>query len=363
MEGCPKDAIILQYNRFGELVPKIDKSKCVECNLCKEKCQINSKVNLKEPKICFAAWRKNFDKRKRSASGGVASVLAEKILKKNGILYSAILEESQDVSICRITDRKDLTKIQGSKYVYSYTNRVFKLIKQDLERGRKVLYMGLPCQVAGLYSFLGNRDYAGLITVDIICHGTVSQKIWKTHVKYLTEKYDMKRYDNFSFRSNIEDENYHLCFHMGEKTILNLWNGEDSYFTNFLNGSILKDNCYFCQYKRRERIGDITIGDFIGLGEDRPFGGDKGNTSVIFINSEKGRQFTVLDNEELQLIERDKNEAISNGPSLSGNINKRKYKRIFKMLYTFLGSEKSLIGIKIYVKGINKLCRMLHIHD
>ena len=99
-----------------------------------------------------------------------------------------MLDDNEEVSICRITNSTDLNKIQGSKYVYSYVKNTYLEVKQDLESGKQILYIGLPCQIAGLYNSLKGGEYPNLITVDIICHGSVSQLLWKEHVEYLQKK-------------------------------------------------------------------------------------------------------------------------------------------------------------------------------
>lgn len=357
--SCPKGAITLAYNKSGECIPQINSDKCVECNICKTVCQVNGKVALKDIELCFAAWRRDYRKRERSASGGIGTVFAEHVIKNNGIVYSAALDNNMEVCICRITDVAELNKIQGSKYVYSYTKDTFVHVKKELEEGKQVLYIGLPCQIAGLYKYLKTEDYPNLITVDIICHGSVSQRLWQKHVKYLEKKHNFFSYDNFSFRSNIWDENYHLCFHQNGETIINLKNEEDSYFSGFLNGFILRDNCYYCEYKQEKRVGDITIGDFIGLNKKDLSKKDEGNTSVILVNSEKGKSFVLANRDEIELIEREIEEAINNGPSLKGNINKYRNKRIFKILNSFLGFQKATTGMNIYMRIAKKLRKIL----
>lgn len=354
VSSCPKKAIKLVYNKCGEYVPQIDDDKCVGCNLCKRVCQVNEKVGLKDIKICFAAWRKNNKKRERSASGGIGTAFAEHVIKNDGIVYSAMLDNNGEISICRITNITELNKIQGSKYVYSYVKNTYLEVKEDLESGKQILYIGLPCQIAGLYKSLKKDEYPNLITVDIICHGSASQSLWQEHVAYL-QKNDNFTYDNFSFRSNRWEENYHLCFHYKGKAVLNLSSWEDEYFTGFLNGSILRDSCYQCEYKQKKRVGDISIGDFIGLDKGDLPKADNGNTSVILVNSKKGENFVLSNGEEIELIEREIDEAVDNGPSLNGNINRYINKRMFKIFNCIIGFHKANIVANMYLKVLNKL--------
>lgn len=172
--------------------------------------------------------------------------------------------------------------------------------------------------------------------------------------RILTKKASFS-YDNFSFRSNKWDENYHLCFHENGKTVLNLSDWEDEYFTGFLNGSILRDSCYHCEYKQKKRVGDISIGDFIGLNKTEPQTADNGNTSVILVNSQKGESFVLSNREEIELVEREINEAVDNGPSLNGNINKYRNKRLFKIFNSIIGFHRANIIVNLWLKILNKL--------
>lgn len=352
---CPKGAIRLAYNRKQELVTIVDKEKCVNCGLCKKVCQVNNDFKNNGIICCYAAWIDNQKERERCASGGIGYTLVKNMLLNQGVSYAACLDESQEVSICRITDKDQINKIKGSKYVYSYTKNTYKQVKNDLKNGEKVLYIGLPCQVAGLYGYLGKEKCNNLYTVDIICHGSASHKLWEDHIKLLKEQNKLKEYDNFSFRSNIEGENYYLSFQKEDKTILNIWNEHDEYFFHFLNGTFLRDSCYHCKYKCEKRVGDITIGDFIGLGKEHKFDEDDGNTSVILVNNEKGKELLSQYSKDIKLIERNISEAVENGPSLNGNINKNYMKKIFGFIYIFLGYKHAVTIMKYFVKIRRKL--------
>lgn len=152
---CPKGAINMVEDIYGYIYPIIDKNKCINCNLCKKVCPSLNKVVKTKPLKCYAVVAKDKKILSKSTSGGIATVLAKKIISENGVVYgAAYIDEKCTVAHIRIESVKDLTKLQGSKYVHSYILGTYKNVKEDLNKSRKVLFIGTPCQIAGLKSFL-----------------------------------------------------------------------------------------------------------------------------------------------------------------------------------------------------------------
>ena len=182
---CPKNAITMQVDEEGFKYPKIDKEKCINCNLCEKNCPILNKVNLgtKEPLEVLASYTKNENERSSSSSGGMFYELANVIISKKGIVIGAGYDEQFNVVHKIINNKEDLKELQGSKYVQSDTKNTYKETKEILEKGTEVVYVGTTCQIAGLKSFL-QKDYNNLYTCDLVCHGVPSPKVWQ---KYLSE--------------------------------------------------------------------------------------------------------------------------------------------------------------------------------
>ena len=134
-------------------------------------------MNLHKDPECYAAMA-DTSVRMKSSSGGVFTLLAEAIYQKNGLVCGAVYANDYR-SVCHIVSDnvQDLEKIRGSKYVQSDMGKCFRTIKEALEDERYVLFSGCPCQVSGLYMYLGQK-YDKLFTIDVVCHGVNSLKAY-----------------------------------------------------------------------------------------------------------------------------------------------------------------------------------------
>ncbi len=248
---------------------------CVKaCPSLKPKCKNNSKPD------CYAALADD-DIREKSSSGGVFTLLAQYILNKGGYVCGASFDDKWNVHHIVINSKKDLEKLKGSKYVQSDMGKCYSEIKKLLDNDKYVLFSGCPCQVAGLYSFL-NGKYEKLYTVDILCHGVPSRKVWQ---KYLEE----------NFKDNIANINFRdkskigwSCSHCTITTKDNKKIVSDDYTKLFHDSIILRKSCENCSYSKLPRPADITLGDFWGISEyDKNLNDGKG-VSIVLINSKKG---------------------------------------------------------------------------
>lgn len=178
---CPKNAIKMVENSEGFLYPVIDKDKCINCNLCTKVCPLfkKDKVEHKIPET-YACYNKDNNIIKNSSSGGIFYLLAENILKNNGVVFGAGFDEEHNVIHIKAETLEELSKLMGSKYVQSSIRDTYKETKKLLEEDRYVLFTGTPCQIQGLKLFL-NKDYDKLYLQDIICHGVPSPKMWKKY--------------------------------------------------------------------------------------------------------------------------------------------------------------------------------------
>lgn len=292
---CPKDAVSMKEDQCGFLYPMIDTQKCVGCGRCKKVCSYQNEKEMNHPLQTWAAVAKNQDLLMNAASGGVFSALADSILKEGGIVCSAAFEKDFTLRHILINQRTDLSRLRGSKYTQSSTGYVFREIKKQLLDGRKVLFCGTPCQVAGLRSYL-SKDYDGLITIDLICHGVPSNKMFKDYIHYFETEKNVK-IDQFTFRDKKISwgKNGSTIVSSGKR--YNLFESAQSYFFFFAYSLIMRSNCYSCKYACSHRPGDITIGDFWGIQREHPeylkngmIDESKG-VSVIIANTEKGTQF------------------------------------------------------------------------
>lgn len=286
--SCPRKSIKMVRDEEGFLYPQVDKSKCINCGLCKKVCPILNKNKRKEYKQKGYIFQYNDDEiRKESTSGGAFTAIAEYVISKKGSVYGVEFDNKFNVKHQRITQNKELYKFRNSKYVQSNPSDTFKNVLEDLKEGKLVCYSGTACQIEGLLSFL-NKDYDNLITVDVICRAVPSPLLWKKYfdfrnknknVKkvYFREKFYGYKYSNLS----IYDENKNV-YHNGVDT--------DPYLRAFFSNIACRPSCYNCRFKEQLHKADFTIWDCFEVEKyDEDFDDDKGTTRIL-INSDKAQK-------------------------------------------------------------------------
>ncbi len=327
---CPKKCITMVYDEHGILLPSIDHDKCVDCKACQNVCPVNHPVEKRKAKKAYAAWHLDENTRKRSASGGAAMAFYETMVEKSGVCFGTRFDKNLDLMIQTATTLDEVHEFKGSKYVQAMVGNSYSETKAFLDQGKEVLYVGPPCQIAGLNNYL-RKDYSNLVTVDLICHGVPSIKYLKDHVNDIQKNLE-KQVDNVTFRGAYSFEL--ALFHEGEL----LYRKDrflDSYFTGFLNGLFYRENCYSCPYACDERVSDLTIGDFWGLGTESPCEYTIGNgVSVIIPNTEKGQAFLMEASKRLFVDERPVLEAIHGNAQLmhpsERNANNERFMKLYK---------------------------------
>lgn len=351
---CPTNAIYMENDTLnGAIYPKISEEKCIHCNLCKVRCpSLNTnKIPYKKTKECYAAIAIDKEIHNNSTSGGIAAILYNYILFTNGYAYGVELTSNGDANYIKISDSKKIDSIQGSKYVFSNIKSIYKSIKEDLNKEKNVLFIGLPCQVSGLYFFL-NKEYSNLFTVDLICHGTPPSYFFKQD---LEQNHLINKFDRMSFR----DENkFSITFKSQNKIIYKKKSTENYYYFGFLNSLLYRDNCYNCLYAQKNRVGDITIGDFWGI-ENQTFPKNKG-VSLVLINSNQGKKLFSAIQDKIIYTKEDIEIAYENNKQLLSPSKKPKEYDLFYATLKRKGYNKAIkrvyrpILIKLKIKDIFK---------
>lgn len=283
---CPHKAIEMKENNDGFLYPVVVEDKCTNCELCVKICPAlhvsNEENELKE---CYAAMASD-EIRQLSSSGGVFTVLAEYILSQNGYVCGAAFDDNLQLSHKIINNVNELDKLRRSKYIESHINNAFSDIKALLKNDKYVLFSGTPCQVAGLKAYLG-KEYEKLYTIDLVCKGPSSPKVFK---KYLSEQFkDLKIYD-YNFREKAGDWN-NICGSVITEHGKQVFKAVDDLFYKFYFPKInIRKGCDECSYAKLNRVADITLGDFWGIKDKRPDLDDGKGTSLIFLNTSKGKE-------------------------------------------------------------------------
>ena len=299
---CPRQAIKMQEDEYGFLFPVIDDEKCIRCGRCTNVCAFQNRKETNEPIECYAAISRNVEQGSKSASAGIFASFAEKVIYDGGIVFGAAFTENWGVHHVSIDNLQDLIKLQGSKYAHSNIERTYNEAKKELQTGRQVLFSGTPCQIGGLYEFLGS-DYENLITVDIVCHGVPSVRMLQDYIKTFENKYGGK-ITAFTFRDKSIGWGINGSAVINGKKI-KIWQSASSYLYYFTRGWLYRENCYKCPYACKNRPADITLGDYWGIEKQHPEllgkGGwdERAGISCMIINTKKGISF--ISDKELQL--------------------------------------------------------------
>lgn len=310
---CPQQCIDMKVGHLQHLYPTINQFKCINCGLCKKICPVNNPLKKNIPNHTYAAWAKDKIEYQTSTSGGVASLLARYIINKKGIVYGCACLPDANFRHIRIYKEEDIEKLKGSKYVQSNINTIYRTVKDDLQKEKIVLFIGTPCQIAGLKSFL-RKEYTNLYLVDLICHGVPSETFLKQH---LIKKTGINQFEDIKFRKGNGD--YVLDVTSNKKQIYyyNLWEKryQDEYCNAFIDGFSLRPSCHTCSYTSKSRISDITIGDFWGIKDNIPQKHDYG-ISCILCNTNKGFSLVNKIKNELYIYERSLEEAVKGNSKL-----------------------------------------------
>lgn len=308
---CPRQCIELCADELDALHPFVNSDKCIECYQCVKVCPANSAVKYHTPKRAYAAWSRNENTRKSSASGGVATEIYNYVVKNGWYSVGVKFDIGKGAYFVPVQSVQDIAEVRNSKYTYSYSGYIYKQVKRQLNDNRRVVFIALPCQIAALYNYL-KQPYDNLITVDIICHGVAPTAYIEQHIGYI-EKRKRRQADNLSFR----DANYKT-----NKFVLSLKDSRgyfytakaqsrDAYQLGYHRALNYRENCYRCRYACPQRVADITIGDFSGLGRVEPLDFERVNVSCVLVNTDKGADFIKLLGNRIVYSERPLAEALN----------------------------------------------------
>jgi len=316
---CPSRCISMNYNSEGFLEPVIDKSQCTGCLQCQKKCPVLHPLPLQNasPDV-YACWSLNDEIRMRSSSGGLFSVIANEILAKGGVVFGVLFDEELKIRHDFAETEEKLSRFRTSKYAQSIIGDSYRNVKSFLQQDRAVLFSGTPCQVAGLYAYLGDLgNHPNLTTCDLVCHGAASPGVFESNIQWMRNKRNTPVTD--------------LCMRDKSRAWHNLtmrvispdaadrfvpWEN-DPFFFGFIFNILIRRSCSKCCFTKEDRYGDFTLADFWGIGKDVPFAHDttKG-VSLLLVNSGQGRVFFESFKNQIFYEERTMEEAKKENMSL-----------------------------------------------
>ena len=304
--SCPQKCISMQSDFEGFWYPVVDLERCTDCGLCEKVCPVLCKNTVDNHPLAYACMNKDDKIRKQSSSGGVFTVIAESVITNHGVVFGAGFDGEFNV-VHSWTDRLDgLSNFRGSKYVQSCIGDTYKQTRDFLKQGRKVLFSGTPCQVAGLRSYLG-KDYEALICLDIICHGVPSPKVFGKYRAELEHRYGAKARRIAFRRKDCGWKLYSVALSFDNATEYRETLTTDLFMKGFLQNIYLRPSCYKCSFKTINRQSDMTLADFWGIQNVLPSFDDDRGTSLILVNSSKGNAIfsSVADKVDFEKVDID----------------------------------------------------------
>ena len=323
VQRCPKHCISLQEDNEGFLYPEVDEDVCIDCGLCEKVCPIINRADKIKSREVLAAKNTHEEERLNSSSGGVFLPLAREVMAKGGVVFGAVYDKQWEVHHVYAECIEDVYPMMGSKYLQSRIENTYKEAEQFLKQGREVLFVGSPCQIAGLRTFLRNKEYTNLLAVDFLCHGVPSPGVWR---RYLAETYSGKEMEEQSRREAAVGKNSVLYSSLNSKSPIgdiqfrdkrmSGWkkyrfvvrtksaskadkntvltsdiHRDNPFMRGFLSDIYLRPSCYACKCKNGVNHSDLTIADFWGINQIAPeFDDDKG-VGLVLVNTAKGKEY------------------------------------------------------------------------
>lgn len=322
---CPQKCITMMQDNEGFLYPKVDIKNCINCNICHSICPIEKYIESESTGggyiKAIGGWHKDDKIRFESSSGGAFSLLANLVIEQGGVVFGCTLDSELKAVHIGVDKKEELWKLRGSKYVQSEIGNIYYDVKQMLKSNRMVMFVGTPCQVAGLNVYLGKEEYNNLVKVDFICHGVPSPKIFESYLKQM-EKEQESKIISFKFRN--KDYGWNPSgFQLGSE--IKFANGKkirkypaikDSYMNGFLDDVYLRPSCYSCDFKRLPKnYTDFTIADFWGVNKVSKRLNDGKGTSLILIHNNHANAFWNLVEKDFYYEQVDFQKAITRNKS------------------------------------------------
>lgn len=303
LNACTENAINIVEDEQGFLRPSIIKEKCTRCRVCLDKCPVlYPEYNNFDNPDCYAIQANDQD-RLSCSDGGIGLVLAKKVLLRNGIVFGPRWNKDFSVEIKEITNESELEDFNRHKYIQSTTGLTFRKAKEYLEEGRVVFYFGLPSQIAGLNRFLG-KQYNNLITIDIICGPIIPSRLFK---QYLSENYDINKIDKYEFQTKDLgwiDRNFAVNKVIFKDGSIMYTNESDPLMRAYHQGLCATDASLDCSFSDVPRQGDLSVGDYWGIGRYRGEWNDEKGTNAVAVNSLKGEALLKSVANQLKLMEK-----------------------------------------------------------
>lgn len=341
--ACAKRCIHLSESEKGFYVPILDRNSCNNCDMCETVCPV---LNEKSPEFVLSSAylfiNGNDYNRRVSSSGGFVNAAAEYLMNNNNgaVVYGAAFDDDFKVVQKGISEYEKIYELMGSKYVQSYVNEsLLKEVKEHLDENTQVLYVGTPCQIAGLKSFLG-KEYDNLYTIELICEGVPSPRVWREYlcdyyknkeIRYIQFRYKFFGWWNHGLRIQFAKDDYYSPTR----------GGTDPYMQCFMNNLSTSMACDHCRYRRKEHNGDFYIGDAWNVNRIRSNMDDNMGITTVFANSLKAKKVMESLRDKHNIFEITIDEATRFRPDLFESMGNSEKKEMFFKCFEKYGFKKA----------------------
>lgn len=308
--GCPKGAIRMVSDREGFLYPQVTDG-CVQCGHCTHICPVLKQREPRTEPACFAVWTEDEDVRRCSTSGGAFTALAEYVLEGGGVVFGAALDDRLHVTHIAVKNGHDLHRLRGAKPIQSDVGETYQQVRLYLDQGRQVLFSGTPCQVDGLYRFLGEHPER-LVTCDVVCGGVCSPGLWDKLIQSMAYV-KQRRPVSVDFRGKLPGEvqrRFRVEFEGGGHYDAPLAKSELG--RGMARGLVMRPACHTCTYTSVDRPGDVTLGTLKAA--SLPVEEQRKGVDLLLINTAKGAQ--IFDTLPLRRCRFDLKDAVAADTSL-----------------------------------------------
>jgi len=331
---CPRSCIIMTEGKDGTILPQIDNDTCIECHSCEKVCPVLNPPKCHKPELAYAAWSNDAEERRTSASGGVAVEIYKYALSKGWKVVGASQNEDFSVTHKVISSLEELFPLKNSKYVFSDAYDAFGQIRTLLKVNQQIAFIGLPCQVAALRKLF--RDNENLFLIELVCHGTTPLSYLRQHIHY-QESHEGHIAKRMSFR----DPGFNTCTFTltlydadGDCFYAKRTKDGDTYQYGYHRSISYRENCYHCGFARKQRIADITLSDYKGLGKMASCEYTQRKVSCVLCNTAKGKAFIneLIKNAKIHADLRPTEEPIAGDPRLREPTRKSKARYDFERI-------------------------------
>ncbi len=346
-QACPKQCIKLSADNEGFLYPVVDTALCIDCGLCEKVCPVINQSESSLPLATYAAKNTDESIRSESSSGGIFTLLAEQIISEGGVVFGAKFDADWHVVHAYTETIEGLAAFRGSKYVQSTIGTCYQQAERFLAEGRKVLFTGTPCQIAGLKKYL-RKEYAQLLTIEVVCHGVPSPMVWNDYLEYRRTRAascegvppsTLPTITDISFRDKSNGwRKFSVRFGFAateqtETTCEITPFSEDPFMKGFLRNLYLRPSCYHCAARSGKSGADLSIADYWGVHKIHPKFYDDRGIGLILVNTDRGAESFNGISSRLNSCKSTLNQALKYNPVIIRSVKEPKQRAEFWQHY------------------------------